>query len=86
MYCLSCVILQHFGCDLVEGSGRRFDACGVCDGDSTSCEIQMSVSHTRASNGNQRFISFVVLYSNAVDDADFGQGRGTWWRAGVGGA
>ncbi|XP_030848151.1 thrombospondin type-1 domain-containing protein 4 isoform X2 [Strongylocentrotus purpuratus] len=40
---------KHFGCDLEEDSDRRFDSCGVCDGDNSTCEIQTGgVSHPPA--------------------------------------
>jgi len=31
-------LLQHVGCDFVLGSNATFDACGVCNGDNSTCE------------------------------------------------
>lgn len=34
-----CFTLQRVGCDGVLDSSIRFDKCGVCGGDNTSCHI-----------------------------------------------
>ncbi|XP_041472423.1 A disintegrin and metalloproteinase with thrombospondin motifs 4-like isoform X1 [Lytechinus variegatus] len=41
---------EYFGCDLVKDSNRRFDSCGVCDGDNSTCELQTGTKRILPSN------------------------------------
>ena len=50
-------LFKSVGCDLVLGSGEKFDGCGVCKGDGSSCKAKLDTANSKS-----------IIVSNATDN------------------
>lgn len=87
---VSCLLMQHVGCDGQIASDQQEDRCGVCGGDNSSCKI-VKGNFTRSTKkqglcntcDQGRYLRFLKSNSNLFQSNDHFMIQVTWrsWRS-----
>lgn len=69
------VFLQKVGCDWVVDSDAREDACGVCQGDGSSCDIIQDLYVKQSQNSGYKEVTVIPAGSRniRIEEIDYSE-------------